>query len=223
MQEQLIAFKDTTRRKVHEIRQETDSLEAKIGILERARSESWELVGHRLHSTLDRTAFSLSDRMTELENMIQSQGTTPATRSDQPQINPEEIAQLESHIEARYQAFAEEVDQMREDWDRATQGHCDLVKTWRRERLEHVDHQMKGLKSFALHVEKYIAGQHSSGDGATALGTGSGQDRGRSARGCQTTPTEQVSGASSSTRPLNYVQIPEPPGMPAPPPQSDSA
>ena len=59
--------------------------------------------------------------MTELEKMIQSQGTTPATGSDQPQISPEEFAMLESRVEARYQAFTQEVDQMREEWDRSTQ------------------------------------------------------------------------------------------------------
>ena len=73
-----------TRRKIHEIRQETNSLEEKIGILERARSESWELVSHRLNSTLDRTANTLSDRVTELEQMMQLQRTTPAAGSSQP-------------------------------------------------------------------------------------------------------------------------------------------
>ena len=79
VQEELNNFRELTRRKIHEIRQETNSLEAKIGVLERARSESWELVSHRLTSMLDRTATTLSDRMTELEQMVQSQGTTPAT------------------------------------------------------------------------------------------------------------------------------------------------
>ena len=46
--------------------------------------------------------------MMELENTAQSQGTTPATGSDQPQINPEELAMLESRVEARYQAFTQD-------------------------------------------------------------------------------------------------------------------
>ena len=83
-QEQLSAFRDLTRTKIHEIRLETSSLEANIGVLERARSESWELISNRLNSTLDRTANTLSDRMTELEHTVQSQRTTPATDSSQP-------------------------------------------------------------------------------------------------------------------------------------------
>ena len=111
--------RDTSSRdKISEIRLETletNSLEAKIGLLEQARSESWELGSNRLNSTLDRTANSLSSRMTELEKMVQSQRTTPATISSQPQTNSEELALIESRIEARYQAFTQDVDQMREE------------------------------------------------------------------------------------------------------------
>ena len=83
VQEQLDRFRELTRGKIHEMRQETNSLEEKIRILERARSESWELVSHRLST--------LSDRVTELEQMMQSQRTTPATDSSPPQVPSEEI------------------------------------------------------------------------------------------------------------------------------------
>ena len=53
--------------------------------------------------------------------MVQSQRTTLATVSSQPQINSEELAAMESRIGARYQAFANEVDQMREEWDQVVQ------------------------------------------------------------------------------------------------------
>ena len=49
---------------------------------------------------------------------------------------------LESRVEARYQAFTQEVDQMREEWDRSTQEHCKSVKNWAREKLEHADRQV---------------------------------------------------------------------------------
>ena len=95
MQEQLSAFKDVTRRGFQEIRNETRSLNERIDVLEGARSETWELVSQQLNTTLDRTVNSLSERMLELENAMQSQGTTPSTRSDQLHINPEEFATLE--------------------------------------------------------------------------------------------------------------------------------
>ena len=73
----------------------------------------WELISHRLNSTLDRTANALSDRVTELEQMRQSQRTTPATGSSHPQVNSEEITLPESRIEARYQTFTHGADERR--------------------------------------------------------------------------------------------------------------
>ena len=115
-------------------------------------SKTWELVSQHLSTTLDKTVTSQAERL-ELEHAVQSQGTTPATGSDQPQISPEEFAVLESKVEARYQAFMQEVDQMREAWDRSTQEHCKSVKSWAQGRLEHLDRQVKGFKSYALSIE----------------------------------------------------------------------
>ena len=81
VQEQLTRFQELTRGKTDEIRQETNSIEEKIRILERARSESWEFVSQRLNSLLERSVGTLSERMTELEQTVQSQRTTSATDS----------------------------------------------------------------------------------------------------------------------------------------------
>ena len=104
---------------------------------------------------------------------------------------------------------------MREDWDQAVQGQFDEVKTWSR-KLEQVERQIEGLSSFAAHVEKFLEAKYSSADGATALASkGHGRKSSRESRGVS---TEHTSGASSSSaRTLHYIQIPEPPGIPAPP------
>ena len=77
-----------------------------------------------------------------------------------------------------------------------------------------LERQLTGLVSFAQHVEKFLA-QSTSG-GATAP-----VERLRLMRRERERPTatlEQTPGASSSsTRPPPYVQIPEPPSVPAPP------
>ena len=44
VQEQLNQFQELTRSKIHDVRQEINSIEGKIRILEIARSESWELI-----------------------------------------------------------------------------------------------------------------------------------------------------------------------------------
>ena len=86
-----------------------------------------------------------------------------------------------------------------------------------------IEKQTKGLKSFASHVERFLAEQHTQGGGATAPDVNAGQERRRSSRERQEVTTEHTSGASSSSaRQLHYVQIPEPPSVPAPPVPSEA-
>ena len=54
VQEQLSKFRELTRSKIHDVRQEINSIEGKIRILEIARSESWALISQRLNSLLER-------------------------------------------------------------------------------------------------------------------------------------------------------------------------
>ena len=72
-QEQLTKFQELTRDKIHAIREETAALEGKVKILERARSESWDLVSQRLKSVFERSVGTLSECMTELEQTVDSQ------------------------------------------------------------------------------------------------------------------------------------------------------
>ena len=155
VQEQLTKFQELTRGKIHEIRQESNSLEEKILILERARSESWELVSQRLNSLLERSVGTLSERMTELEQTVQSQRTTSAADRSSPQVPSEEITSLESGIEARYQAFSHEVERVRDEWERALAGQCDLLDFFERKQSS-IEKQVRGLKSFASHVERFL-------------------------------------------------------------------
>ena len=73
VQEQLNEFQESTRSKIHDVRQDVDSLERKVHILEVARSESWELTANDLNSMLGRSVGALSDRLTDLEQTVQSQ------------------------------------------------------------------------------------------------------------------------------------------------------
>ena len=208
VQEQLNKFQELTRSKTHEIRQETNSIEGKIRILEIARSESWELISQRLNSLLERSVGTLSERMTDLEQTVQSQRTTPVTEASGPQVSSEAVASIESGIEARYQAFSHEVERLKDEWDPAIAGQCDLLDYLERKQNA-MDKQVRGLKSFAWHVERFLE-QHTQGGGATAPDV-SAEHGSRSARERQEVAAEHTSGASSSsTRPLLYVRISEP-------------
>ena len=94
VQEQLNGFKGATRRKIDDVRQAIVVLEDRVNILRRARNETWELIKDRLTSELDRTATSLSDRLTRLERMMQSQSASPAVASDPHQVDQEAFAAL---------------------------------------------------------------------------------------------------------------------------------
>ena len=65
-QEQLSQFQELTRSNVGDVRHEINSLERKVRLLERARSESWELISQRLNSMLGDSVGTLSDRLTDL-------------------------------------------------------------------------------------------------------------------------------------------------------------
>ena len=49
-QEELSKFQDLTMSKVHDVRQDSNSLEKEVQLLERARSDSWEVISQRLNS-----------------------------------------------------------------------------------------------------------------------------------------------------------------------------
>ena len=100
-----ILSKEAVRRKIEDVQ--------RVNILRGARNETWELVDDRVASELSRTSTSLSERLTGLERMVQSQNAWPATAVDQHQAGQETFEQLKSRIEARLQAFLHEADQLR--------------------------------------------------------------------------------------------------------------
>ena len=77
------------------------------------------------------------------------------------------IAQLESRIESRFQAFTQDVD-LREESAQSVEGNSKSVKEWTRTKLAHVTAQLRGLKSFTEEVETYVSKKCSSQGGASA-------------------------------------------------------
>ena len=92
------------------------------------------------------------------------------------------------------------------------------LKEWTREKLNRITTQVRGLRSFATHVESFIRERYSSqGNGAPALEETRGQDDdevGDSGRARSVDRTAAAS--SSSTRPPAHTQIPEPPSISPP-------
>ena len=74
------------------------------------------------------------------------------------------------------------MERMRDEWERTMSGQCDALDFLQR-RQEHIELQTKGLKSFASHVERFLAEQHSLGGGAPALDANTGQERRKEFKG----------------------------------------
>ena len=115
VREELQIFQDAARRKVAETREVITAIEERMNILRRAREDAWELVTDRVASEVDRASAILSDCMSEVERVAQSQSASPATTHDQHPSVQENFVQLEFRTEARFQAVAQEVDLLRQE------------------------------------------------------------------------------------------------------------
>ena len=84
---------------------------------------------------MERASATLSDRMHEVERVAQSQSASPATTNDQKPSVHENFVQLESRIEARFQACTQEVDLFREEIAHSIEGDGKSIKEWTRTKL----------------------------------------------------------------------------------------
>ena len=123
VQEELRAFTEADQRKIEESRDVISAIEERVNILRRSCGETWDLLSERLTSELDRAPTALNDRVAEIERMVRTRSASPATTVEQNPTVQEDVARLESRIEARFQAFAREVDLPREEIAQSLEGH----------------------------------------------------------------------------------------------------
>ena len=82
VQEDLSELTDACYRKFDSIFNRLSALEGMVGTLEHSREESWEAVSNRVSTLVESSVTSLSGRVTELEQALQSQRTTPVETED---------------------------------------------------------------------------------------------------------------------------------------------
>ena len=82
VQEALDALSDASFRKFHSVFNRIQALEGMVGTLEHSREDSWEAVSNRVSTLVESSVTSLSGRVTELEQALQSQRTTPVETED---------------------------------------------------------------------------------------------------------------------------------------------
>ena len=98
MQEELNKFQDLTMSKVRDVRQYINSLDGKVHLLERASSDSWEVIRQPLNSMVGDSVGALSDRLTDLEQTVQSRRTTPVTDASASQVPVEALTSIEQTL-----------------------------------------------------------------------------------------------------------------------------
>ena len=203
VQEELSELTATCFRKFHSIFTRLTALEGMVGTLEHSREESWEAVSNRVSTLVESSVTSLSGRLTELEQALQSQRTTPVETEDTA-MNAETWAASEQVIWA-------ELEKVREQLQGVPRMH-ELFEKIQQAQQSH-EKQLSSLKRFSKQVEQHL---EQMSKGALPPRQYRQQTRDDGTQGVSQTYVPGDS-ASSSAVPLTFAQVPSPPNISPPP------
>ena len=203
VQEELTALTDSSYRKFHNIFNRIHTLEGMVGTIEHSREESWEAVSNRVSTLVESSVTSLSGRVTELEQALQSQRTTPVETEDAT-MNAETWAASEQVIWAELGKIREQMQdvprlyELFEKIQQAQQSHEKQLTVLRRF-AKQVEQHLEQIHKRALPPKSYCQQAVAASDPGVSL--------------------EYVPGASvsSSAVPSTSVQMPAPPTVSPPP------
>ena len=210
VKEELDELKETVLRKLRSLLTKIGTLEESIQLLENDREEPWEAISNKVITMVGDSVGSLTERLTELEHAVRSQGTTPVTDDDV--LNMETWSTME-------QATWSELGTLREHAQEVPNLYTFCEKLYENQKAQ--DKQIARLREFARQVEQFLS-QMSKGKGATA--PKGPRETPALERENTSVPLEYVPGASasSSNRPPLHIQTPKPPTVPAPPIPQDA-
>ena len=146
VQEELTSLTNTCFTKFHNLFNRLQALENMTGTLEQSREESWEAVSNRVSTLVESSVTSLTGRLTELEQALHSQRTTP-------------IESVDIGMDAETWAASEQVT-----WSELGKVKEQLQEVPRLQELfEKIQHaqqshekQLSALRRFARHVEQHL-------------------------------------------------------------------
>ena len=203
VREELLDLDNTCYAKFRHFTDKIKALEGMITTLQNSREESWEAVSNRVSTLVESSVTSLSGRVTELEQALHSQRTTPM-QSDDVGAETETWAASEQVIWA-------ELDKVKEQAQRVPQLY-ELFETIRQAQSSHEKH-LAALRKFAKHVEQHLdqIAKGASPPKATHQSMVNVSDQGVSQAYVPGTS------ASSLAAPVASIQIPTPPTVTPPP------
>ena len=235
VQDEMDELRNDVYRKLKELATGLKNLRESVRLIEKDKEESWEAVSHKLSNLVEDSVGSLTERFTELEHTVQSQGTTPATEEDV--LNMETWSTLEQVIWSELSKVNEQAQEVPNVYTLCGELH---------ENQKSQEKQLSGLRSFARRVEQflgYVPGAPASSSTASAplrqsptpprtstpqIHSQAGAIAPRTSletptrRGGSGEPLEYVPGASASSPAISVTMpTPTPPTIPAPPIPTD--
>ena len=203
VQEELSELTDTCFRKFHSIFTRLSALEGMVGTLEHSREESWEAVSNRVSTLVESSVTSLSGRLTELEQALQSQRTTP--------VKTEDTAMNEETWAASEQVIWAELENVKEQLQEVPRMH-ELFEKIQQAQQSH-EKQLSALRRFSKQIDQHLEQMNKGALPPRQCRQQTKND------GTQGVPQAYVPGASASSSavPLTFTQMPLPPTISPPP------
>ena len=203
MQEELTSLTNISFTKFHNLFNRLQALENMVGTLEQSREESWEAVSNRVSTLVESSVTSLTGRLTELEQALHSQRTTPI-ESEDVGVDAETWAASEQVIWSelgRVKEQLQDVPRLQELFEKIQQAQQSHEK------------QLGALRRFSKHVEQHL---EQISNGALPPKQGRQPLIDDSHQGVSQAYVPGAS-ASSSAIPAVTIQAPSPPTVTPPP------
>ena len=203
VQDELVSLENTCYTRFHNFTNRMKTLEDMINTLRNSREESWEAVSNRVSTLVESSVTSLSGRVTELEQALQSQRTTP--------IQSEDVGADTETWAASEQVIWAELDKVREQMQSVPRLY-ELFENIQQAQQTHEKHLVV-LRRFSKQVEQHL---EQISRGALPPRTHRQHVTDGSDQGVSQTYVPGAS-ASSSAVPIASIQMPTPPTVSPPP------
>ena len=199
VQDEMDEFGADVYHKIKELATGLNNLRESVTLIEKDKDESWEAVSHRVSTMVESSVGSLTERLTELEQTVQSQGTTPVTDDDV--LDMKTWSTLEQVIWAELNKVKETAQEVPNIYTL-----CEGLQKNQKSQ----EKQITVLRNFARQVERYLA-QLKSGAVAPKESTDTRKKRGEPDESLGYVPGASAS-SSAGANPMR--QSPTPPQTP---------
>ena len=145
VQDEMDEFRKDVYRKIKELATGLNNLRESVQLIEQDKAESWEAVSHKVSTLVENSVGSLTERLTELEHTVQSQGTTPVTEEDV--LDVETWSTLE-------QVIWSELGKLKEQSQEIPNLYTLCGELYTNQKSQ--EKQISGLRNFARRVEQFL-------------------------------------------------------------------